>query len=117
MGTKFSPTNDVNKIILFNVEDRKHNWDKFYSWLDVNLDTPIEIKLLVLDNCLFSSILYGFEVFGRLQDTLWQKRPGRCRFTHAHENTEVFCGLQKKQMKQNDEDAIKSKAVKKPEVD
>ena len=66
LGVKYIPTIDVNLIISFNVEDRKHNWVKFYGWLEVNSETPIEIKLLVLDNCLFCSILYGFEVFGNI---------------------------------------------------
>ena len=37
---------------------------KFYSWLEVNEETPIETKLLVLDNCIFSSILYAVETWG-----------------------------------------------------
>ena len=66
LGTKFIPNNDTDKIISFNVADRKHNWAKFYGWIEVNNETPIEIKLLVLDNCLFNSILYAFEVFGKI---------------------------------------------------
>ena len=67
LGCKFLPTINIDMIISFNVDDRKHNWVKFYGWLDDNAETPIEIKLLVLDNCLFCSILYGFEVFGKIE--------------------------------------------------
>ena len=58
------PTNDIERIIIFNIDDRFRNWCKFYAWLEVNDETPIEIKLLVLDACLLSVILYAVEVFG-----------------------------------------------------
>ena len=61
---KFIPTNDINKIIDLNLNERIRNICKFYSWLEVNVETPIEIKLLVLDNCIFSSILYAVETWG-----------------------------------------------------
>ena len=64
LGVKFLPTNDINKIIEFNIEGRLHNWCKYYGWLEANEETPIEVKLLVLDGCFFSSILYAVEVFG-----------------------------------------------------
>ena len=37
---------------------------KCYAWLDVNTNTPIEVKLMVLDNCVFGAILYGVESWG-----------------------------------------------------
>ena len=64
LGMKFLPTNDVNKIITFNINGRLNNCCKFYSWLEVNEETPIEVKLMVLDGCLFSSILNSFEAVG-----------------------------------------------------
>ena len=64
IGVKFLPTNNVNKIIKFNIDGRLHNWVKFYGWLQENEETPIEVKLLVLDACFFSTILYAVEVFG-----------------------------------------------------
>ena len=64
LGMKFVPTNDVNKIIRTNLNERMNNFCKFYSWLEVNVETPIEIKLLVLDNCMFNSILYAVETWG-----------------------------------------------------
>ena len=67
LGLKFLPTSDADKIIMFNLEDRLHHWVRFYAWLEENEETPIEIKLLVLDCCIFLSILYGVEVFGNIE--------------------------------------------------
>ena len=64
LGFKFLPTNDFSKIIKHNLDDRKGRVSKFYAWLEDNRNTPIEIKLLVLDNCLFSSLLYSVETWG-----------------------------------------------------
>ena len=64
LGMKFIPTNDIHKIIDRNLNERISNVCKFYPWLEVNDETPIEIKLLVLDNCIFSSILYAAETWG-----------------------------------------------------
>ena len=61
---KFVPTNDFNKIISINLNVRMSNFSKFYSWLEANVETPIEIKLLVIDNCMFSSILYAVDTWG-----------------------------------------------------
>ena len=66
LGMKFIPTNDINKIIDINMNERINNVCKFYSWLEVNDETPIEIKLLVLDSCIFNSILYGIETWGNI---------------------------------------------------
>jgi len=40
---------------------------KFYAWLELNDSTPIEVKLLVLDNCFFNSVLYGIEAWGDVE--------------------------------------------------
>ena len=40
---------------------------KYYAWLEANNETPIEIRMLILDNCLFSSILYGIENWGNFE--------------------------------------------------
>ena len=58
------PTNDISKTITKNVNRRMNNICKFYAWLEINKDTPIEIQLMILDNYLFSSILYGVETWG-----------------------------------------------------
>ena len=40
------------------------NVAKFYGWLANNETTPIEMKLRVLDNCMFPALLYGCEAWG-----------------------------------------------------
>ena len=46
---------------------------KFYAWLEINENTPIQTKLLVLDSCVFNAVLYGCETWGditNIQDEL-----------------------------------------------
>ena len=62
----FYPTDNINDIILRNWNKRIGNISKFYAWLEINNNTPIEVKLLLLDNCMFSSILYGIETWGNI---------------------------------------------------
>ena len=64
LGMTFLPTDDLQKIVLYNINNRMKHVAKYYAWLEVNQNTPIETKLLVLDNCMFSAILYGCEVWG-----------------------------------------------------
>ena len=64
LGMLFFPTNDITKIVTRNVNNRVGSISKFYAWLDINEHTPLEIKLMVLDNCMFSAILYGVEAWG-----------------------------------------------------
>ena len=64
LGMTFLPTDD-----LCNINNRMKHVAKFYAWLEVNENTPIETKLLVLDNCVFSLLLYGCEVWGDLTKT------------------------------------------------
>ena len=64
LGMLFLPTNDLKKILLFNINSRMKHIAKFYSWLEVNEKTPIETKLLVLDNGAFSAVIYGCEAWG-----------------------------------------------------
>ena len=61
---KFIPTIIFTEIVKFNLRDRKGIVCKFYAWLEDNNDTPIEIKLLVLDCCMFLSMLYAVETWG-----------------------------------------------------
>ena len=44
-----------------------HNVAKFYSWLEINEDTPFFVKIKVLYTCLFASLLYSVEAWGDLQ--------------------------------------------------
>ena len=60
----FFPTKNINEILKRNLNKRMGNISKFYAWLDVNTDTPVEVKLMVLYNCMFSAILYGVETWG-----------------------------------------------------
>ena len=47
LGMAFLPTNNLRKIITFNIDNRmKHV--KVYAWLEVNENIPVETKLLVL---------------------------------------------------------------------
>ena len=64
LGMNFIPTNDMKKIIDKNLNMEMFNVAKFYGWLENNDVTPIEIKLRVLDNCMFSALLYGSETWG-----------------------------------------------------
>ena len=64
IGMKFIPTNVFTEIIKFNLKDRKGVVCKFYAWLEDNKEAPIEIKLLVLDCCMFLSMLYAVETWG-----------------------------------------------------
>ena len=64
IGTSFYPTSDVQEIIKKNINKRKVHLAKFYAWLDVNETTPIDNKLMVLDNCVFGAMLYGSECWG-----------------------------------------------------
>ena len=64
LGMKCLPSNDMDRIIRFNLNERMINVCKFYAWLEVNEETPVEIKILVLDSCLFNSILYAVETWG-----------------------------------------------------
>ena len=61
LGMLFFPTDDLDEIILRNLNKRMVHISKFYSWLSVNENTPIEVKLLVLDSCVFGALLYGIE--------------------------------------------------------
>ena len=73
LGMLFFPTNDLNEIILKNINRRMVNVSKYYAWLEVNEDTPIDIKLLVLDQCMFTALLYGIETWGdisKIEDKL-----------------------------------------------
>ena len=55
-------TNDFSKILIFNINNRVKHGAKFYAWLEINENSPIQTKLLV--NCVLSSILYGCEAWG-----------------------------------------------------
>ena len=60
----FLPTNELNKMISLNISKIMVNVAKYYDWLEVNDNTPIDIKLLVMDQCMFMSLLYDIETWG-----------------------------------------------------
>ena len=64
LGTFFYPTNDIKDIIQRNTNKRMINISKFYAWLSVNEWTPIDVKILVLDSCVFNALLHGAEGWG-----------------------------------------------------
>lgn len=66
LGMMFYPTNDIKEIILRNFNKRMVNVSKFYDWLSINENTPMDVKLMVLDSCVFAALLYGVECWGNL---------------------------------------------------
>ena len=56
LSIKFVPTWDLYKYSS-NLNERISNLCKLYSWVEVNEETPIEMKLLVPNNCIFNSML------------------------------------------------------------
>ena len=64
LGMIFVPTNDIKRILNKNLNARMINITKFYAWLDVNVNTPIDVKMMVFDNCVLNALLYGIETWG-----------------------------------------------------
>ena len=61
LGTFVYPTNNIKDIIQRNIDKRTTNVSKFYAWLSVTEWTPIDVKIMVLDSCVFQALLYGVE--------------------------------------------------------
>ena len=59
LGISFLPTDNFGNHIGKHIV-------KYYAWLEINENTPIETKLLVLDNCAMSALVYGCEAWGDL---------------------------------------------------
>ena len=55
LGMLLVPTNDVTELIKANLKYRSFNIKKYFDWLEVNENTPIKIKLQVLDACMFTA--------------------------------------------------------------
>ena len=55
-----------NNHIKYNLTHWAFNIVKFYAWLDINEDTPIQIKTQVLDSCSFVAYLYGCECWWKI---------------------------------------------------
>ena len=66
LGMTYIPTNELEVILKFNLKNRMKNTAKFYGWLEVNENTPIQTKLLVLDVCVFGAMLNASESWGNI---------------------------------------------------
>ena len=64
----FIPSNNITQIIQANLNHRAFNIKKCYDWLDINENTPIKIKLQVLDTCMFAAYLYETETWWKIND-------------------------------------------------
>ena len=64
LGMSFVATNVLNIILMHNISIRMKQVAKYYAWLEINENTPIETKLLVFDNCCLKALLYGSEGWG-----------------------------------------------------
>ena len=68
LGFWLSDTNDISEIIQHHISKKMVHISSFYSWLAINEDTPIKVKLLVLYVCLFATLLYSCEVWVNLEE-------------------------------------------------
>ena len=68
LGFWLCDTNDISEIIKHHLSKKMIHTSSFYSWLAVNEDTPIKVKLIVLYGCLFATILYSCEVWVNLDE-------------------------------------------------
>ena len=59
-------SNDTMQHIKCNLKHRAFNIVKFYAWPDINENTPIQIKIQVLDSCMFAAYLYGCECWWKI---------------------------------------------------
>ena len=64
LGMIYYPTNNITTIVQKNINKRVCYISRFYAWLSVNENTPIDVKLLVLDQCLFTALLDSVETWG-----------------------------------------------------
>ena len=58
----------ISEIINFHLSKKMIHISSFYSWLAINEDAPFVVKLLVLYNCLFATLLYSCEVWVNIDD-------------------------------------------------
>ena len=61
LGMWFMASSEIWEQILCNFRHRSFNVKKFCEWLDINTMTPVNIKIHVLDACMFAAYLYGCE--------------------------------------------------------
>ena len=74
LGFILSYSSDIYSLIVFNLNKKKFNVAKFYSWLQMNESTPFLLKLRVLYGCMFEAMIYSSEAWGgnidRIADSL-----------------------------------------------
>ena len=68
LGMHLFHTQKLKDIVEYNLNIRMFHVPRYKSWLDVNENTPFETKLHVLDNCVLSAMIYGFEAWGNLSN-------------------------------------------------
>ena len=66
LGMLLTNTNDIIDLIRANLKYKAFNIAKYFDWYSINEHTPIIIKLRVLDNCMYSSLLYGCELWWKV---------------------------------------------------
>ena len=67
LGMWITSSNDIVDHIKCNLFQRKFHIVKYYDWFAVNEMTPINIKLQVLDSCMFAAYLYGCECWWKVE--------------------------------------------------
>ena len=83
LGFVLSHADNIPDLVFFNFNKKKLNIAKFYSWLQINRDTPFVIKMRVLYGCMFAAILYSCEAWGdisHIADDLLAIEPKALKF-------------------------------------
>ena len=73
LGMWFIASAEIVQQILCNFRHRSFNIQKFCEWLDINEMTPVNIKICVLDSCMFAAYLYGCECWSMSVDEVKDK--------------------------------------------
>ena len=66
LGMLFICSNNITEIIIANQKHRAFIIKKFYDWIEINENTPIKVKLQVLDTCMFPAYFYGAETWWKI---------------------------------------------------
>lgn len=64
LGFVLSNSSNVQDLIHSNLNKKKYNEAKFFSWLQMNESTPFPLKLRILYGCAFPAMLYSCEAWG-----------------------------------------------------
>ena len=73
LGMWFMASCEIIQQVLCNFRHRTYNIKKFCDWLEVNTMTPINIKICVLDCCMFAAYLYGCECWSSTIEEVREK--------------------------------------------